>query len=342
MYFCMMNFITGATGLVGSHLVAKLLLMGESVMALRRPQSDSRLLKDVLAREFSDPKVAFDKISWVEGNITDYYTIETALQQAHAVYHCAATVSFRSSDKDIVLHTNIQGTSNLVNAALHCGIKKFCHVSSVAALGRTGEGQPITEEASWKNSDINSVYALSKYRAEREVWRGIAEGLNAVIVNPSIILGAGRWDDGSAAIFKTVDEGLKFYTKGINGFVDVKDVVDVMVLLMKGDFQGERFVVSAADLSYEELFKQIASNLNRKPPSIYARPWMGELAWRYYALKQLLSGKKALITRETARTAKNKHFYPATKLKQRTDFKFRPMPDSIAEICKQYKSESIS
>lgn len=340
MYFCWMNFVTGATGLVGSHLVARLLHQGAEVKALRRPQSDLSLIKRVLARSFEDAGSAFEKIIWIEGELTDYYSLETALDEVDFVYHCAATVSFRPADQKNMQYNNIQGTANLVNAALHCGVKKFCHVSSVAALGRAEPGNPVSEKSSWKTSGNNSVYARSKYGAEREVWRGIAEGLKAVIVNPSIILGAGNWDDGSAAIFKTIADGMKFYTKGITGFVDVKDVVDVMLLLMKGDYAGERFIVSAADISYEELFKHISSGLNVKAPSIYAQPWMGALAWRFYFVKQLLTGKKALVTRETARSAKNKHFYPATKLQQTTAFKFRAVEATIADICAQYKAEN--
>jgi nucleoside-diphosphate-sugar epimerase len=335
-----MNFVTGATGLVGSYLVAGLLHQGAEVTALRRPTSDLSLIKRVLARSFEDATSAFDKIIWVEGEMADYYSLEIALAGADFVYHCAATVSFRPSDKKNMHYTNIQGTANLVNAALHCGVKKFCHVSSVASLGRAEPGNPVSEKTGWKTSANNSSYAISKYGAEREVWRGIAEGLKAVIVNPSIILGAGNWDDGSAAIFKTIADGMKFYTKGINGFVDVKDVVEVMLLLMRGDYEGERFIVSAADISYEELFKQISSGLKCRPPSIYARPWMGTLAWRFYFVKQLLTGKKALVTRETAHTAKNKHYYPATKLRQTTGFQFRAIEETIAEICGYYLEEN--
>ncbi len=340
MYFCWMNFVTGATGLVGSHLVVRLLKEGLEVKALRRPQSDLSLIKRVLARSFDDATTAFDKIIWVEGELTDYYSLEMALTEVDFVYHCAARVSFRPADQKNMQYNNIQGTANLVNAALYCKVKKFCHVSSVAALGRAEAGKPVSEKSGWKASGNNSAYAISKYGAEREVWRGIAEGLKAVIVNPSIILGAGNWDDGSAAIFKTVADGMKFYTKGINGFVDVNDVVEVMLLLMKGEYEDERFIVSAADISYEDLFKHISSGLKCNPPSIYAQPWMGALAWRFYFVKQLLTGKKALVTRETARSAKNKHFYPATKLRQTTDFRFRPIEETIAEISGYYLAEN--
>lgn len=325
---------------MGSHLVARLLQNGEAVRALRRPQSDMSLINRVLARVFDDAEAAFEKIAWVEGELTDYYSLEAALEGVDYVYHCAATVSFRPADQKVMQYTNIQGTANLVNAALHCGVTKFCHVSSVAALGRAEPGNPVTEKSSWKTSGNNSAYAISKYGAEREVWRGIAEGLKAVIVNPSIILGAGNWQDGSAALFGSIAKGMKFYTKGVNGFVDVKDVVEVMLLLMKGDYEGERYIVSATNLSYEDFFKQISAGLNRKPPSIHARPWMGGLAWRFYAIKQLVTGRKALITRETTHTANNSHFYPAIKLKQSTGFQFRAIEETIAEICGYYLVEN--
>ncbi len=341
-YLCGMNFVTGATGLVGSHLVSKLLSDQEAVKALRRPESDMQLLKRVIARDHKRPEEVFNRIEWVNGDILDYYSLEIALNSVQTVYHCAATVSFEGSDKSKLLENNILGTAHIVNAALHAGVKAFCHVSSVAALGRASEGIPVTEQSFWKNSDRNTIYAQSKHGAEKEVWRGIAEGLNAVIVNPSIILGAGNWENGSAAIIRTVANGLKFYTRGINGFVDVQDVVDAMVLLIRKKYFSERFIVSAADVSYQQLFDWIATGLGMKGPTHYANPAMSELAWRFFALRKLFTGKRALITRETAKTAHAKHFYPADKLINATGFQFKPLQQSIKEITAVYREEMMT
>jgi nucleoside-diphosphate-sugar epimerase len=337
-----MNFVTGATGLVGSHLVSRLLKDQEAVKALRRPESDMRLLKRVIAREHQHPEAVFNRIEWVNGDLLDYYSLEVALEKVHTIYHCAAIVSFEGSDKNKLLENNILGTKNIVNAALSVGITAFCHVSSIAALGRASEGIPVTEQSFWKSSDRNTIYAQSKHGAEKEVWRGIAEGLNAVIVNPSIILGAGNWENGSAAIIRTVAKGLKYYTKGINGFVDVKDVVEAMVLLIRKKHFGERFIVSAGDVSYQQLFEWIAAGLGVKGPAHYANPAMSKLAWRFFAFRKFFTGKRALITRETAKTAHAKHFYPADKLIKTTGFQFKPLHQSINEITAVYREEMMT
>jgi len=339
-YLCKMIFVTGATGLVGSHLVSRLLEDNVPVRALRRPKSNMELVQRVIARKHADAQVLFNKIEWVEGDLLDYYSLENALEKVHTVYHCGAVVSFEDSDKSKLLENNIKGTANLVNAALHNQVKAFCHVSSVAALGRSKNGTAATEETFWKNSERNTVYARSKHESEKEVWRGIAEGLQAVIVNPSIILGAGNWSSSSAAIISTIANGLKFYTKGINGFVDVEDVTKAMVQLVREKHFGERFIVSAADVSYQQIFEWIAEGLQVPGPKVYANPTMSQLAWRWFALRKFVSGKRALITRETAKTAHASHYYPSDKLKKFTGFKFKPLPESIKEITAIYKSEN--
>ncbi|HOI31413.1 MAG: NAD-dependent epimerase/dehydratase family protein [Bacteroidales bacterium] len=335
-----MIFVTGATGLLGSHLVSRLLGTHEKVRALRRPGSDFRLLQKVISRNHAHPDQMFNQIEWVTGDILDYYSLEAALEKVHTVYHCAAIVSFEGSDNGRMLQNNILGTANMVNAALHMGVDAFCYVSSIAALGRATNGTKVTERTIWKNSDRNTVYAQSKHEAEKEVWRGIAEGLKAVIVNPSIILGAGNWDNGSAAIIRTVDNGLRFYTKGINGFVDVKDLTEVMILLVQKKLFGERFIVSAADVSYQKLFEWVAAGLNVEGPKIYANQVMSKIAWRLFVLRKLISGKQALITRETAKTAHSKHHYPTDKLISHTGFNFKPLQQSINEITAIYREEN--
>lgn len=341
-YFCSMIYLTGATGLVGSHLLAALAAKDKHVKVLRRENSDLSLVKKVFARQFDDAVARFERIEWVNGDLLDYYSLEESLTDVKEIYHCAATVSFHKADHPTMLRVNIRGTENLVNAALQQGVEKFCHVSSIAALGRAEKGVLVTEKTNWKSSGNNSMYAISKYGAEREVWRGIAEGLQAVIVNPSVILGAGNWSSGSAELFSLVDRGLKFYTSGINGFVDVRDVVKAMLYLMENEVFGERFIVSSEDVSYKDLFTFMAKNLGKKPPHIAVSPWMSEIAWRLLAARSLFTGKASAITRETARTASNKHYYSAAKLQQKTGFVFTPIAQSIADICTIYKQENRS
>jgi nucleoside-diphosphate-sugar epimerase len=235
---------------------------------------------------------------------------------------------------------NARGTANLVNACLDNNIRKLCHVSSIAAIGRAENEDVIDEKVVWKASRRNSNYAISKYAAEREVWRGIEEGLEAVIVNPSIILGPGEINSGSTRLIRTVDKGLKYYTSGVNGFVDVRDVVRIMEKLMESEISAERFIVSAENLSYKELFAIIAAGLNKPEPRYQAGKWMGEVVWRFEYLKSKLTGKKPLVTSETARTASNHYRYTSEKVRTRLDYNFIPVKQSIHDACSFHLSRN--
>ena len=286
-----MIFITGCTGLVGSHLVAELVNGQQALSTIKllcRKNSDLSLLKNVLSR-YGINEIP-DNIEFVYGDVLDYDILENAMKDVDDVYHCAAVVSFDPSDKNSLMRVNVEGTKNMVNAALYCGVKKFCHVSSIAALGRALEGESIDEESPWTQSKNNSVYSISKHEAEMEVWRGIAEGLNATIVNPSLILGAGRWDSSSCELFNTVAKGFPFYTTGINGFVDVKDVTRAMIMLMKNNKFGQRYCLNGVLISYKELFTLMANNFNVKVPYIKVGKTLSEIAWRIFWLFGKIQG----------------------------------------------------
>lgn len=337
-----MIFITGCTGLVGSHLVAEIVSHQLSAVSFQsqspyhikllcRENSDLSLLHKVLKRYGINELPNF--IEFVYGDILDYDILEEAMRGVDEVYHCAAVVSFDPSDKNSLMRVNVEGTKNMVNAALHCGVKKFCHVSSIAALGRALEGESINEESPWTHSKNNSVYSNSKHEAEMEVWRGIAEGLNATIVNPSLILGAGRWDSGSCELFNTIAKGFPFYTTGINGFVDVKDVVRAMTTLMENNKFGQRYCLNGALISYQDLFTLMANNFKVKAPYIKVGKALSEIAWRIFWLIGKLQGKKPLITKETARTATRKYSYSSEKIIKELGFRFTPIEESVKYIC---------
>ena len=340
-----MIFITGCTGLVGSHLVAELVNRQQTtvnrqqstVKLLCRKNSDLSLLNRVLSR-YGINGIPAD-VEFVYGDVLDYDIIESAMKDVDEVYHCAAVVSFDPSDKGSLMRVNVEGTRNMVNAALHCGVKKFCHVSSIAALGRALEGESIDEESPWTRSKNNSVYSNSKHEAEMEVWRGIAEGLNATIVNPSLILGAGRWDSSSCELFNTVAKGFPFYTEGVNGFVYVKDVARAMIMLMENNKFGQRYCLNGALISYKELFTLMANNFNVKVPCIKVGKTLSEIAWRIFWIFGKIQGKKPLITKETARTATRKYSYSSAKIIRELNFQFTPIEESIKEICELYKLE---
>jgi len=315
-----MILVTGASGLVGSHLVKVLINQGQQVKALYRS---------------AIPRIEYaDKVQWVQGDILDIISLEEAMQDVQQVYHCAAIVSFNPKQKQQLHHTNIEGTANIVNACLNSGIEKLLFVSSVAALGRMREDQPINETMNWTEKTSNSEYGKSKYLAEMEVWRGIGEGLNAVIINPVIILGAGDWENGSSGIFKTAYKEFPWYTEGVTGFVDVVDVVEAMVQLMQSDISAQRFIISAEDLTYRELFTAIAEQFGKKPPHKKVTPFLAAIVWRIEAIKGRFTGKNPLLTKETAQTAQAKVHFNNSKLKQYLPaFQYTPISTSLQRIC---------
>ncbi len=328
-----MDLVTGATGFVGSHLLYHLLSKGHRVRATHRKDSDFALLNRVFQFYNSSPENFKERLEWVESDINDLYALKECMEGVKDIYHAAGKVSFQPLDRQMLMKVNIEGTANIVNLALEHNIRKLCYVSSTAALGRAEMNGNIDETVTWKTSGRNSQYAVSKYGGEREVWRGIEEGLNAVIVNPGIILGPGEISSGSARLIQVVEDGLKFYTKGTNSFVDVRDVVEIMLRLMEHDISAERYVVTAETLDYKTLFGEIAVNLGKPAPQWAATKWMGSIAWRWYYLRYLVTGKKPLITRETAMTAAHRYRYPSDKIQKALDYQFIPVSKSIEDAC---------
>lgn len=321
-----MVFVTGATGLVGSHLVQALVLQGKPVRALYRTTIPAY--------------TGADKVEWVQGDILDVIALEEALVGVKQVYHCAAVVSFNPKKTAELYQTNVEGTANVVNAAIAAGVQKLLYVSSVAALGRMHTASAIDENMQWSPKANNSEYGRSKYLAEMEVWRGIGEGLEAVIVNPSIILGAGNWNEGSSQIFKSVYNEFPWYTDGITGFVDVEDVVRAMQLLMDSDINAQRYILNAVNIPFKELFAMIAACFGKRPAHKKVTPFMAAVIWRWEALKYSLTGNSPLITRETAASAQAKVFFKSGKLlEQFPDFNYTPIKGTISRICNQLKDK---
>jgi len=336
-----MLLVTGSTGLVGSHLIYHLIAKGERVRALKRKNSSTKWVQKVFSWCDKKGESLFDKIEWVDGDILDYQSLLEAMDGIDYVYHTAAIVSFNASDKTKLLKTNIEGTANVVNAALEKKITKLCYVSSVAALGRVDRGQVTTEETEWKNVPGLSTYSHSKYQAEMEVWRGIAEGLKAVIVNPTIILGPGNWNTGSIKMFETVYQGLSFYTHGTNGYVDVDDLVKAMIILMEGDFTNERFLITAENIPYKELFTWMAEALKVYPPRIPAGRFLSELTWRSLKVLSWITRKTPLITKETAATANRNFQYSNQKFIKATGMCFKPVKETINQTARIFLQEKL-
>lgn len=312
--------------MTGACLLAQLAEQGHTVRALRRQGSTAELF-----HLYTRHRPALrDQITWVTGDLLDPYSLEEALQGVDTVFHAAALVSFHPADALLMEKTNIAGTASLVNRCLDIsGFRYFAHVSSVATLGRTSGTVPLDEHSHWEPSTRPGNYAISKYGAEREVWRAMAEGLPAVIVNPSIILGPGDWHKGSAALFQKVKRGFPFYTDGVSGFVDVRDVCAALRFLHEKKVTGERYILNAQDESFGTLFRMIAGALQVKAPRFLVSPWMTSLAWPIDRLRCALTGSTPFITRETARSARSRFYYSADKIKA-LGFCFRPLQETIA------------
>ncbi|MFA6151942.1 MAG: NAD-dependent epimerase/dehydratase family protein [Chitinophagaceae bacterium] len=325
-----MVLVTGASGFLGQHLVRRLALENVPVRALYHNNAPNESLQQL------------PNVSWMQCDLLDIFELEEAFENITEVYHCAAKVSFEAADKYLIQKVNADSTANVVNAALEANVRKLVFVSSIATLGRGNLEKPLTEKDFWEESKNNTAYARSKYLSEMEVWRAMAEGLNAVIVNPAIILGAGKWDEGSARLMKVADGEFPFYTEGINGWVDVKDVVEAMVLLMKSDISEERFILSEGNHSYKEIFTLMANGLGKKPPHIKAPIWATGLLWRWNAFLKLFTGKSATVTKETTRTAQMKCFYNNEKLLSALPgFKYTLIEETIKEMTKMYKSSKL-
>ncbi len=317
--------VTGGTGFLGSYLIRLLIQKGYKVRALRRHNSPMDLVAEVASR-----------VEWVEADITDIIALEDAMQGVSYVMHCAAMVSFHPRDVTRMMQINVEGTANLVNLSLEMGVKRFIHVSSIAAIGRTKERPQLDEKAKWVQSGGNSQYAISKYMGEQEAWRGHAEGLSVAIVNPAIVLGSGFWEVGSAKFFKQINDGLKFSPVGRSGFVDVRDVAQFMVRLLESEVSGERFILNAENILYRDFFKMIAGAMGAKVPPIPVTPFLAEVAWRVEWLKEKLLGVDPLVTKETARSSVSSFFYSNEKSRAAFDFEYRPLKQTIAEIGAQF------
>ncbi|MEO8086451.1 MAG: NAD-dependent epimerase/dehydratase family protein [Bacteroidota bacterium] len=325
-----MILVTGGTGIVGARLLFDLTSSGKKVRALKRASSKD----DILDMAFAENLSLKNQIEWIQGTVTDVYDVMEAMKGVDEVYHCAAKVSFHGSEQKEIMKVNVEGTANMVNVALELGVKKFCHVSSIAALGRVEENKMMDENVFWKPSKYNSVYAISKYSSEREVWRAMEEGLKAVIVSPSIIIGPGNWKTGSSAMFRQVWKGMKYYSLGVNGFVDVRDVTASMTGLMEKNIFGERFIVSSENCSYRDIFNYIADSFQKPRPSIKVNGTLSELGWRAEKLRSFFLNKQPFITKETARNSQRKWYYSSEKIKKELGIQFIPISKSIADCAK--------
>lgn len=320
--------VTGGTGLLGTHLIQKLYAQGTQPMAIYRSQI---------------PPVVQDKAQWIQCDILDVVALEQVMQGVTHVYHAAGYVSFLPQDRVQMHKINVEGTANVVNACLDARVQKLVHVSSVAALGRIRPGERIHERMQWTEETSNSEYGKTKFLGELEVWRGISEGLQAVVVNPVIIMGEhGDWTKGSMNIFRNIKKGFPWYSTGSTGFVDADDVAAAMIALMHSRIVNEKFIVSADNFTYQQLFNMIADAFGVARPSKKVTPLLAAIVWRIEWLKQWLTGKAPLVTKETAATGLAEVSFDNSKLlKALPDFTYTPMQQSVARICKALQRAQV-
>lgn len=333
------NLVTGATGLVGAHTCLQLLEKGQQVVGLSRNDKGRENTRKIFSCYGKED--FFGKISWKEADLLDTEQLFEAFEGAHTVYHCAALVSFRKGEEKDLLLVNREGTANVVNVCLEKKVHKLCYVSSVAALGRD-QAKPTDETFVFDFSSEKTAYGRSKFEGEMEVWRGIEEGLNAVIVNPSIILGPGNWNSGSPQLFSKAYEGMLFCSPGSTGFVDVRDVVKIMIQLTESNINAERFLVNGFHLSYVDFFQMVCKALGSRAPRLIAPRIAGELMWRWESLLWKLSGRTPLLTRETVNTAYRNQEYDNKKILGMLDYSFIPSEESIRFIAQKFLEDRSS
>ncbi len=317
-----MVVVTGSSGLIGSYLLRQLLAQGHHVKALvRTPPAPIEL--------------QHPNLKYLSGDILDVSVLQQAIEDNDYVFHCAGLVSYAPQDADLLKQINVEGTANVVNTCLARRQVKLCHVSSIAAIGKQKNTTVLDETAKWDSNADVSMYASSKYFGELEVWRGIAEGLAAVIVNPSIILGPADWTRSSTQLFKYVFNQNPFYTGGYINFVDVRDVVSTMLTLTFSEIAGERFILNAGQVSYKDFFDKVAFYLNRKAPGIKLPATLTEIVWRMEHLRSFFTGKRPLITKDTARITKRNYLYNSDKVKQQLPFTFKALEETLNWSCRE-------
>jgi dihydroflavonol-4-reductase len=333
-----MILVTGGTGLVGSHLLFELSKSQQNIRAIYRSKKTIEKVKTVFSYYTDSVATHFDRIEWVEADLNDIPNLSETFEGIKEVYHCAALISFNPSDYHKLREINISGTANIVNLSIINGIQKLCYVSSVATMGYNPE--KITEETAWNSEDSKSVYAITKYEAEMEVWRGIQEGVPSVIVNPGVILGPGFFESGSGGLFKRVHSGLRYATHGVAGYVGVVDVIKSMVLLMNSDYKNERYIIVAGNLSSLDFTTLISNAFNLVPPKKIARQWMLAFAWRLDWLKHKLTGGKRRLTKNLSKTLRTKSYYSSSKfLETIPNFEFTPISRVVSEVCQVFLKE---
>jgi dihydroflavonol-4-reductase len=331
-------FLTGSTGLLGAHLLIHLKCKGKRIRCLIRSTSSMKQIEQVCSFYGESFEKLKSSVDWVVGDTLDYVHLKECMKGASEVYHCAAVVSFNSKDRQAMLKINVQGTANMVDAALSNKVEKFCFISSIASLGKTLDYSPVLENTPRKTDEKVSAYSESKFKSELQVWRGIAEGLNAVILNPGVILGSGMLEKGSMLIVKNGIKGIPFYTKATTGYVDVRDVCAGAIQLMEKELFGQRFIFVSENAHNGQIFGMLARNFGKKPPRYEVGPAALRIGVFVSSFLSIFSGKTSQLTNDTVQSAQHPVTYSNEKIREALDFEFIPLEQTINEVCSFIKS----
>ena len=333
-----MILVTGGTGLLGAHLLLELVKEHEEVVALKRPSSDLREVRRVFSYYSNEADELFSLIDWVDVDLSKDTDVSSVMIDIDQVFHCAAMVSFQPADRKEMIRNNVEITANIVNACLESNVAKLLHVSSSAAIGQAPLDEEADETMIWARTKTSTGYAISKFKSEMEVWRGMEEGLNAVIVNPTIIMGPGYWNRGSSSMFSRVDRGLKYYTTGVTGYVGVADVVMAMTGLMDSGITGERFIINTENLSYQQVFEMIRSSLGRKHTMKPVSRSNVKMISKLDAVAGQLTGRRR-ITREHLQAAFREARFSNKKIVEALALDFIPMQETIDHVAQHYRAD---
>lgn len=304
--------VTGATGLVGAHVVACLLAQGKKVCAVRRETSDIGYVERIV--RYYGIEVA-GNLEWVVGDVRDRLAMSEIIKGAAEVYNCASMMSFDKKERDLMWSVNVDGTANVVEVALESNVESFCHLSYVGAIGHTSDGSQIDEMTVYQPDDKRTVYSQSKFRQEMEVWRGIEHGLNAVIVNPGIVVGP--YSESEKAIMAgdiASELGI-----GSMGYVDVRDVAKAMTELVEAKKYGERYILVSENISTTKL-----KEMYEKEGGVALKRNMSSIG---KALKKAIAGNKTLA--DSVKIAGSR-IYVSKKVKEAINIEFTPIEQSIA------------
>jgi len=335
-----MILVTGGTGLVGSHLLYHLIMNGEKVRAIHRNTSNLGEVKKVFSYYTPDAEKLYNKIEWIEADILDMPSLTDAFAEVTYVYHVAAYISFSPKKYTLLKRINVEGTANIVNLSLSHGIKKLCHVSSIATIGNNNNGKPNDEESEFDPLEHNNVYSITKRNAELEIWRGAQEGLDTVMVNPAVIFGSGHWDSASGKIIKMISKGIPYYTSGNLRIVDVQDVVNAMIMLMNSQVVNQNYILFSENITYKELLSQMSPLLGKEPPKKEMPKWklmlLSDLDW----ISNKLFGTRRKLPKNMLNTLYTTSYYDASKIEKELNFKFTPYKETLQRVAKDYLMES--